>query len=53
MVSQGALSELITYMFTKKMKHNVDLSIDLTLGGTKLGTLHVTGTVEHIPEPAK
>ncbi len=53
MVGEGivkkTLADVLELLITRRRVRKLDLTIDLILGDVKIGSLHISGKIEHAP----
>ncbi len=52
-VAEKTLADVLELFLTKRRTRNIDLTMELTIAGTKIGSLRIVGKIEHIPGEEK
>jgi len=48
-MTQKTLADVLEILLSKKRAWNVDTNLKIVVGGTEIGSVAVTGKIEHVP----
>jgi len=48
-MTQKTLADVLEILLSKKRAWNVDTNLKIVVGGTEIGSITITGRIEHVP----